>query len=177
MAVDHVKSANVTTLDTVPPAGVTAGRGAGGYAVVVDDYITAVASSSADATYQVLRVPSACKIKSLIIESEAQGAGKFDVGLYYATDGQGGKATSLLAAAAIDQDFFATDVDCAAAVVPTEIVNESGTYTLAKRNQPLWQAVGLTSDPGGSFDICLTVHTTAVTTGTGKTGLRAIYVV
>lgn len=175
MAVDHVKSTSITTLDTSPPAGVTAGKGAPANLRSVEDYVTLLASSSVDATYQVLRVPSTAKIKRLVIESEAQTAGKVDVGLYYATDGEGGKPTALLAAAAIDQDFFATDVDLAAAVVPTDITNESGTYTIGKRAQPIWQAAGLTADPGGMFDICLTVHTTPVTTGTGKTLLRADY--
>jgi hypothetical protein len=73
--------------------------------------------------------------------------------------------------AAIDADFFATAIDCASAVVPTEVVNESGTNTLDKRNQPLWQAAGLTTDPGGYFDIVASVITTAVTTGTGKFGI------
>jgi hypothetical protein len=175
MAVDHVKSTSITTLDTSPPAGVTAGKGAPANLRVVDDYVTLVAASSVGATYQVVRIPSTARVKTVTIESEAQTAGKVNVGLYYATDGEGGKPTSLLAANAIDEDFFAVDVDLASAVVPTDITNESGSYTLDKRSQPAWQAVGLTSDPGGYFDVCLTVHTTAVTTGTGKTGLRVAY--
>jgi len=38
-------------------------------------YATAVAASSVDATYQICRVPSNAKVKSVILESEAQGAG------------------------------------------------------------------------------------------------------
>jgi hypothetical protein len=59
--------------------------------------------------------------------------------------------------------------------VPTDIINESGTYTLDKRIQPLWQALGLTADPGGNIDIVATVVTTAVTTGTGKFGISVLY--
>lgn len=176
MAVDHVKSTSVTNLDASPAVENTAGRGAAGRLREIGDYATAVASSSVDATYQLVRIPSTAKVKSIIFESEAQTAGKFDLGLYYATDGVGGHATSLLAAAAIDQDFFASAIDCASAVTPTEVVNESGTYTLAKRNQPIWQAVGLTSDPGGFFDVVATVVTTAVTTGTGKFGISLRFV-
>ncbi len=47
--------------------------------------------------------------------------------------------------------------------------------TIAKRNQPLWQAIGLTSDPKTSLDICATVHTTDVTTGTGALGALVTY--
>jgi hypothetical protein len=175
MAVDHVKAAAITVLDTSPPVGVTAGKGAPANLRSVDDYVTLVASSSVDATYQVVRIPSTAKVKSVTIESEAQTAGKVDVGLYYATDGEGGKPTALLAAAAISQAFFASAVDLAAAVVPTDITNESGTYTIGKRSQPIWQAAGLSADPGGMFDVCLTVVTTAVTTGTGKTLVRVAY--
>ena len=175
MAVDHVKSTYITNMDASPAVIPTAGEGGPAPTKTVDGYATAVASSSADATYQLARIPSNAKVKSIIFESEAQAAGKFDLGLYYATDGVIGKTNALLAAAAIDQDFFATVIDCAAAVVPTEVVNESGTYTLDKRAQPIWQAVGLTSDPGGNFDIVATVKTTAVTTGTGKFGIRVVY--
>ncbi len=172
MAVDHVKSASVTALDTVPLAHITAGEGQPGYAQVVSDYVTAVASSSADATYRVLRVPTNAKMKSLIFASEAQGAGKFDVGVYRPVSAE----YPDLAANAVDQDFFATVIDCASAVLPTEIINESGTNTMAKRNMPLWEALGLSSDPRGFFDIVLTVKTTAVTTGTGKVDLTATFV-
>jgi len=175
MSVDHVKSTFVTNLDASPVVQNTAGEGGPAALKSNEGYATAVASSSVDATYQLVRVPSNSKVKSIMFESAAQTAGKFDLGLYYATDGEGGKPTALLAAAAIDQDFFATAIDCAAAVVPTEVVNESGTYTIDKRVQPLWQAVGLTADPGGYFDIVATVVTTAVTTGAGVFGIRVSY--
>lgn len=177
MAVDHVKSTYITNADASPAVANTAGEGGPGPLITVEGSAVAVASSSADATYQLVRIPSNCKVKSLLFESAAQAAGKFDVGLYYATDGENKQPTALLAAAAIDQDFFASDVDAASAVVITEIVNESGTYTIDKRTQPIWQAVGLTSDPGGFFDIVATVHTTAVTTGTGRFGVRCVYTV
>lgn len=175
MAVDHVKSTFVTNLDATPVVPNTAGQGGPAPLKYIDGYATAVASSSADATYQLVRIPSNAVVKKIIFESQAQTAGKFDLGLYYATDGVIGKAASLLAAAAIDQDFFATDIDCASAVLPTDVTNESLSYTLAKRHLPIWEAVGLSADPGGNFDIVATVHTTAVTTGTGLFGISVTY--
>lgn len=171
MAVDHVKSVPITNLDATPAVANTAGEGGPAMLKTIDGYCTAVASSSVDATYQMVRVPSNCKVKSVYLESAAQGAGAFDIGTYYATDGEGGQPTALLAAAAISRALFASAVDCSSAV-STDVTNESGTYTLDKRTMPLWQASGLTSDPGGYFDIVATVTTTAVTTGTGKFGLR-----
>lgn len=175
MAVDHVKSTFVTNLDAVPVVPNTAGEGGPAPLKSVDGYATAVASSSVGATYQLCRVPSNSKIKSIVFESEAQTAGKFDLGVFYATDGVGGKPASLLVAAAISAALFGSAIDCAAAVTPTDVTNESGTYTLDKRTMPLWQAAGLSADPGGNFDIVASVITTAVTTGTGKFGIRVSY--
>ena len=176
MAVDHVKSTAITNLDASPRVAPTAGLGGSARLHQINGYATAVASSSADATYQLVRVPSDAVIKQIVFESEAQTAGKFDLGVYYASDGsKDGIPTSLLAAAAIDQDFFATVIDCASAVLETIVTNESATYTLDKRNQPLWQAVGLSTDPKCNFDIVATVKTTAVTTGTGKFGISVLF--
>jgi hypothetical protein len=176
MAVDHVKSTPITNLDATPRVQNTAGEGAAAVLKHVGGYATAVASSSADATYQLVRVPSNAKIKMIVFESEAQTAGKFDLGVYYSTDGSSASsAASLLAAAAIDQDLFASVIDCASAVARTDVTNESGSYTLDERDMPLWEAAGLTSDPGGNFDIVATVKTTAVTTGTGKFGIDVFF--
>lgn len=174
MAVDHVKSTPITNLDASPAVANTAGEGAPYSTKQIDGYATVIASGSVGATYQLVRVPSNCKVKAVFLESEAQAAGKFDIGVFYATDGEGGQPTSLLVAAAISAALFASAVDCAAAVA-TDVTNESGTYTLDKRSQPLWQAAGLSADPGGWFDIVASVITTAVTTGTGKIGLRVSY--
>lgn len=174
MAVDHVKSTFVTNLDATPSVQNTAGEGGPAPLKFVDGFATGVASSSINATYQFCRVPSNAKIKSLLFESEAQAAGAVDLGVYYATDGEGGRPTALLAAAAISQALFASALALTGAFVPIDVVNESGTYTLDKRTQPLWQAAGLTTDPGGYFDIVGTL-TTAITTGTGKMGVRVFY--
>jgi hypothetical protein len=177
MAVDHVKATAITNLDATPVVISTTGEGAQGHTISIEGSAVALASSSVDATYQLVRVPSNAKIKSIHFESAAQIAGKFDLGVYYATDGRDpARATALLAAAAVDQDFFATAIDCASAVAITDVTNESGTYTIDKRIQPLWQAVGLTTDPGGMLDIVATVVTTAVTTGTGRLGIRVSFV-
>lgn len=175
MAVDHVKSTPITNSDASPAVANTAGEGGPApLKVTSSGSVVALASSSQNATYQFCRVPSTAIIKALFFESAAQGAGTIDIGVYYATDGLIGRATSLLAADAIDQDFFASDVAVTAASQPTNVINESGTNTPAKQNQPLWQALGLSADPGGNFDIVGTVDT-AITTGTGAMGMTIFY--
>ncbi len=176
MAVDHVKSTSVTNLDANPIVANTAGEGAAGALVCVTGIATGVASSSIDATYQMVRVPSTAKIKRIFLQSQSQAVGVTDVGLYYATDGVGGQATSLLVAAAINRVFFATSINLATTTVQDVTCNPiTSGYTPDKRNMPLWQAAGLTTDPGGFFDIVLSL-TTAITTGTGIMVLDAIYV-
>jgi hypothetical protein len=176
MAVSHVKAPGITNADASPAVANTAGE-AGGAAplkVVSSGSVVAIAADSADTTYQFCRVPSNAKIQAIFLESAAQAAGTMDVGVYYATDGVIGKPTALLAAAAIDQDFFASAYALTSLSQPTNIINESGTNTPAKRVQPLWEALGLTSDPGGNFDICGTLAV-AVTTGTGSMGMTVMY--
>lgn len=175
MSVDHVKSTPITNLDASPVVQITAGEGGSApLKSISSGDVVGVASSSINATYQFVRVPSNAKVKQVLFDSEAQAAGAIDIGVYYATDGLGGKPTSLLAANAISQSFFASAVALTSASTQTDVTNEAGTFTPAKRNQPLWQALGLSSDPGGNFDIAGTL-TTAITTGGGKMGMTVNY--
>jgi len=69
--------------------------------------------------------------------------------------------------------FFGSAVSLVSALNDSVVTNESGTYTLDKQEQPLWQAAGLTSDPGTTLDIVLTL--TAASAAAGKVGLRVSY--
>jgi hypothetical protein len=176
MATSHLKSTAITNLDAVPASRATSGEGAKGYMEEVTGYVTVLAADAAGTTYQLVRIPSNAKVKRVFLVSQAQGAGKVNVGLYYSTalnDGTPSDKASALTE--VDADLFATDVDLASAVA-TDVTNESGTYTIDKWNQPIWQAAGLSADPGGFFDVSLTVHTTDVTTGTGKAGVSVTFV-
>lgn len=176
MAVSHLKSTPITNLDATPAVQNTAGEGAPGYVRSVKGSVVAIAADSVDTTYRLVRVPSNAQIDSVVISSDAQGAGAVDVGVYYPTIGKTGLPD--LAANAIDRDFFASAVDLASAVVATDITFEAGGttgYAKSEYNTPIWQALGLTTDPGGFFDIVATVTTTAVTTGTGTIALRVNY--
>jgi len=175
MAVDHVKSTPITNLDASPAAIQTMGEGGpASLKSISSGDVIGVAASSIDATYQFVRVPSNCKVKQVIFDSQAQAVGTIDLGVYYATDGEGGQPTSLLVAAAISRTLFAAAYSIAAATGQTDVTNQSTNYTPTKRNQPLWQAAGLAADPGGYFDIVGSLAT-AITTGTGKMGMTVHY--
>ena len=175
MTVNHTKSTFIANLDASPSVQNTAGEGGPAPVKTLEGYATVVAADAVGGTYQLLRVPSNCKLKSLSFESAAQGAGALSLGLYYATNGEGGQPTSLLLANAINSILFASQINCASAVAITEEINQAGTFPMSKRVQPLWQAAGLASDPGGYFDIVATVDTTAITTGTGVIAARTTY--
>lgn len=173
MAVDHVLSTAITNQEvTVPAVENSAGSGAQGEICYIDQSLVAVASSSQDATYRFVAVPFSAKVKRIRFTSQAQGAGTIDIGAYYPLIGPTAKAD--LAANAIDQDFFASAVAVTSASVWVDVTNESGTYTADKATQPLWAALGLTSNPGGLCHIAGTLAV-AVTTGTGIMGLSVEY--
>lgn len=177
MAVENLKSAAITNLDATPAVLNTAGDGAPDDLASVSGFATASASASAGSTYKLVRVPTKARMKHLFFESEAQGAGAFNLSVYYSSstiDGTAAANVGLIVPTTGDQ-FFASDINCASAVASIDEINESGNNPMANRNKQLWDALGLASDPGGFFDIVAVVHTTAVTTGTGKIGVNAEY--
>jgi hypothetical protein len=177
MALDHQKTPAIVNLDASPIVPVTAGEGAMHYLKEISGYTTAQASSTIQSTYQFCRVPSNCKIKSIIFESGAQTAGSIALGLYYATDGVGGHPTALSFTntnSLINATLFSAATSASSAVTPTEMLTAS-TFTIDLRQKPLWSAAGLLTDPGGFFDIVGTITTTAVTTGTSTWGISVRY--
>ena len=83
MGTSALKSTAITNLDTSPPTPNTAGKGAPGYLKSVSGYVTAVAADAAGSTYRLVRLPSNAVVKQVQFESEAQGAGKVQLGVYY----------------------------------------------------------------------------------------------
>jgi hypothetical protein len=163
MATEALKTPSITNLDTIPAAPNTSGEGGVGRLQHINDYLTTTSAVTVGSTYQLVRIPSNAKVKAVRWEAAAMTQGSFDVGLNYSDSTVDGTAANVRGTV-IDADFFATAVSAASAVSKTDITNESGTYTVAKRNQPIWQAVGLSSDPGGFFDVVFT-STNTITAG------------
>jgi hypothetical protein len=177
MSVEALKSTSITNLDANPVIANTAGKGAGAPQIVQTEYVTVSAAASATSTYRMIRVASTVKLKELILESEAMGAGAVNLSVYYSdstTDGTAVANQGLIVPTTGNQ-FFASDINLASAQNNVQVMNESGNNGLANRNLPFWQALGLTADPGGFFDIVAVVHTTDITTGNAKLGLRLTY--
>ncbi len=178
MAVENLKSTPITNADATPVLANTAGHGAPAVVHTTNGFVAVSASASTTSTYRLVRLKSNVILKAVVFQSEAQGAGKFNLSMYYSdstTDGTQPSLQGLIVPTTGDQ-FIAADIDCASAVSPTNETNQSGNYTIDKQDKQLWDALGLTSDPGGFFDIVAVVHTTAVTTGTGRIAARAEFV-
>ncbi len=170
MAVDTtLKSVEISNREATPRTLVNPGEGAPAVKKFVKSYLASVtAALSITSVIRMVQVPAHCHLTDLNLQSAAQTAGAFDIGLYR-TNADGG--------AVVDQDMFATAVSCASAVPVTNVLNESTGYTIAEQNQPLWQAAGMTEPAKGTMlDIALTVATTDVTTGTGAIALEAGYI-
>lgn len=161
------KSASITNLDTIPAAANTAGEGAPDRLKIINDYLTAPVTTGNYATdarvLRFVRIPSNAVVKEVTLESAAQTQGTYDIGLFYSSSTVDGTTVGNQGLV-LDADFFASAVSCASAVPRTDETAEAGTYTMAKRNQPIWQAAGLSSDPGGFFDVAATA-TNTVTVG------------
>ena len=78
-------------------------------------------------------------------------AGATDVGAYYAGDAHDG--------AVIDADEFATAVTSPSTAAGADVFAEAATSREVLRGAPLWEAVGLSADPGGYIDITMTPST------------------
>lgn len=165
MAVVTTKSAGITNRDATPAVLNNAGTNRG----TVKRAFGKCALAATDQTGSKLlccEVPSnAYVIDVRYVCGAAGGSCAMDVGAYRNTrDG----------AAAVDADFFATAVTLVSAIVGfTSVINESTTNTIAKREQPLWQALGLSSDPKCTFDIVGTL--TADSAAAVDVGLEVLY--
>lgn len=171
------KSASITNLNAIPVVQNTAGKGAAARLKHINDYLTAPVTTGNFATdarkLSFVRLPSTVRVKSVHIESAAQTQGTYNVGLFYSDATNDGTPVASQAAV-IDADFFASAVACSSAVARTDITDEGGFYPVTARNKPLWEAAGLSADPGGFFDVVAT-STNTVTVG-GVMGVEVAFV-
>lgn len=174
MAVVQTKSIAITNRDSVP-AVINDGRlerstlesGVGSVAVGAAD--------SATSYYPLVSVPSSAMVRGVLatcVAGMTTLAG--NVGVYKNTKDSNGVTTGVPANTG-SGTLFASAQTFAAALNRSDVTNASGTYTTVLREQPLWQAIGLASDPNTTYDIGVVV-TTANTGAAGRLGLEVHYV-
>ncbi len=165
MALEYLKSTQITNRDATPAVLNNPVTDAGVLRAKVAT-IAPSASASISATYRMVDIPSNARVHRVIFQAAAMGTGKFDIGVYRNTRDGG---------AVVDADFFASAVDCSAAVAMTDVTNESAEYSMAEQTQQLWQAVGASEDPKSTYDITLTA--TSAVTNSATAMLKVEYVV
>lgn len=113
-----------------------------------------------------VRVRSNAVIKQVLLSCDAiASTGAIDVGIYR-TDDDGG--------AVVDADHFASAQVVTSALVDSNVAHESGVYGIEEKNKPLWEALGLSSDPQVWYDVVGTL--TADMGGAGTLCLEVTYV-
>lgn len=174
------KSTGITNLDTIPAVKNTSGENGGiGYLRSETDTITPTVGQlgSTATTLAVLRLPSNAKLKRLYmvtptkLDSNGAPTLTWDIGAYYSDSTVDGTAVANQGVA-ISVNSFAAIVATPAAAVQTDVL---AAYSPTARNQPLWQGLGLSADPGGYIDIVAAVHAAAATAVSGVLGLDATF--
>jgi len=149
MAVVTVKSNQITNRDASPRVPVD-GRIAGGRIQQAKGVVAISNGDSTGSKYLVCSVPSNAVVSSVKITAPDIGTTTAaDVGLYQTTANGG---------AVVDADFFGSAVALnAGAITKSEVAFESGVYTIANAEKPLWEALGLTEDSNREYDLALTL--------------------
>ena len=164
MAVVTVKSAQITGRDSAPPVrgGMTQGPRR------LYDQVATVEVTNGDSIaskFILATVPSHASMRELDVYCDAITSAAADFGVYQTTQNGG---------AVVDADAFGSAVSLATAnVVGNNILHESGVLDISEMEQPLWQILGLTADPGIDYDIVATL--TAAATATGTLTVRVTY--
>lgn len=156
MAIVNTKAAAITAGDT---AGTLAKKSLSG-AILKESCGTleAVSGDSIGSVYRLARVPSNARVSRVLIGCDAITTCAGDVGVYEIAAAGG---------AVVDADLFTSAQSLATAIViNTDVTHESGIYGVEDVEQPLWQALGLTADPGKLYDIAITLTAAAGSAGT-----------
>lgn len=163
MSVVSLKSLQITNRDA-SPALLSNASYARSNLKESEGYVTAGSADSIGSKYILCSLPSNARVSQLLLSCGAITSAAADFGVYKDTKDGG---------AVVDADFFASAQSIATALSNSDITNESGVFTIAKQEMPLWQALGLSADPLTNYDICATL--TAASTASADLGLKVRY--
>lgn len=157
MAVVTTKSALITARDSTPTNKSSLQTGPRR----LYEQVATVEVGSADSIgskYVLFSIRSCDRVSALVKKSDAITSAAADFGLYRTT-ADGGAVVSVSA--------FGSAVSLATAdVTGTDITHESGTYDISEIEMPVWQFIGLTADPGLTYDVVATLTAAATAAGT-----------
>jgi hypothetical protein len=148
MAVVTVKSAAITNRDATP-AVLNNARIVNSNIQRAAGIVNVANGDSIASKYLICSIPSNAIVSDIKATKAAAGTvGAGDIGLYQTTANGG---------AVVDADFYASAQSIVAALTKTSVVHESGVYPYTSMEQPVWQALGLTSDPVREYDLVMTL--------------------
>lgn len=153
MAEVNRNSTAIADMVATPQVLVNPSKGAAGVLKEVAGYVANAADDSANSIHRFCRVPSNARISQVLLTTgDATTAGAVNIGVYQ-TAGNGG--------AVVDADLFASALALTGGpFVNSDQTYESGEYTEAESVKPLWEVLGLSSDPNREYDIATTISTT-----------------
>jgi len=181
MAADTISSAAIAGYSTNPPTKPVGGAGAANALLFNDGSATRTAGATTGSIYRLVRVPTNVYVKKVILDAAAAGANAaFSIGVYYSDAPSNGilDGTPVALSGAVVNSksaIFASAIDPTSALVDLNETNQSGNFDVTHQQKKLWDACGLTSDPGGFFDIVIT--TGGTDTNGGLVSLKVSYVV
>jgi hypothetical protein len=189
MATETLKSTAITDLDATPPVRLGNGAGAAYMPQSIEAYVTPTTAVTATSLYRMIRLPSDAIVKKVEVSWTGSGLTTFtaDVTVYYSDNtldmvgiGQGdsGLVNSLSGTSSLFA--HAEAVGGFTVGVPTDVtfLNSAAAtgYNWTTYTEPLWQAAGLSSDPGGFFDIVFYTTATNSTAATAQIGMKVTFV-
>ena len=163
MAVVTTKSGVITNRDATPKVLNNAAISGGGIKSFAGT-LEAVSGDSIGSVYIMGSIPSNARVHQVLALCDAITTCAADVGIYDTTANGG---------AVVDADFFASAQSLASALTGTDVTHESGVYGVEDIEKPLWEALGLTSDPCKMYDIAYTL--TAAAGSAGTVSLKVTY--
>lgn len=165
MAVVTVKSGPITLRDSTPSK-LANSFVARGDLVEFCGKMAVANGDSIGSKYIAGQLPSKSRLSELKIYSPDIGTtAAADIGLYQTVENGG---------VVVDADFFASALSLSGgALAGVEVQHESGVYPADNSEMPIWQALGLSVDPGVMYDVVATL--TAASDAAGYIVLKGKY--
>lgn len=162
MPVVAVNSASITNANAFPRVQNPRGRADGEVVRAINETVAVTNGDSVGSTYRFGQIRSSDYVDRIrIVSADIGTTTAMDVGLYdMLTASNGGTV--------VDADFFASAVSLNGGAIDSDITFESaaagGLYTNGTRR--VWEALGLSADPGKTYDVVGTLTGAADAAGT-----------
>ncbi len=129
-------------------------------------------TADAGSTVKLLTIPSSARLSSLEYFNAGIGTSALDVAAWYPTSVAA--QSGIVAATLISSSVFVANIQGVDTGTIADAMGTVAQQSVVRRTQPLWQSLGLASDPMIDIDLGFTVRT--ANSVAGYVGLRARYV-